>query len=76
MQSPAEKPTKTGEDYDRLDLNKMNDDELTAHKAKMDEGFYKHYKDPKSKNFVYDVEVPPQQKHERRVEELRRCGTG
>ena len=39
-----------------LDLNKLNDDELEAHKKVMDVGFFKNYKDPKSKDFVYEIE--------------------
>eukprot|EP01022_Parablepharisma_sp_SALTPOND_P033004 TRINITY_DN88025_c1_g1_i1.p4 TRINITY_DN88025_c1_g1~~TRINITY_DN88025_c1_g1_i1.p4 ORF type:complete len:198 (+),score=31.81 TRINITY_DN88025_c1_g1_i1:2250-2843(+) len=43
-------------DYDKTDLNKLDDNELAAHKKAMDQVFYKHYKDPKSKDFVYDLE--------------------
>ena len=43
-------------DYDTCDLNKLGEDELAAHKKKMDEVFYKNYKDPQSKEFVYEVE--------------------
>ena len=35
----------------------MNDEELEAHKKKMDAMYYKHYKDPKAEDFVYDLEV-------------------
>ncbi len=45
--------------YDSLDLNKLSDAELDAHKKKMDEVFFKHYKDPKAPDFVYDLEVSP-----------------
>ena len=44
-------------DYDNSDLNKLGDDELAAHKKKMDEVFFKNFKDPKSKEFVYEIEV-------------------
>ena len=40
-----------------LDLNKMNNEELDTHKKKMDELYYKNYKDPKAKDFVYEIEV-------------------
>ncbi len=43
-------------DYNKTDLNKLGDAELAAHKKKMDHMFYKNYKDPKSKDFVYDLE--------------------
>ena len=40
-----------------MDLNKLNDEELDAHKKKMDEVFIKNAKDPNSKEFVYDLQV-------------------
>ena len=48
--------TKDKVDYNNLDLNKLEDTALDAHKKKMDEVFYKHYQDPKSKEFVYELE--------------------
>ena len=43
-------------DYNRMDLNKLSDAELATHKKKMDEAYYKNFKDPKSENFIYDIE--------------------
>ena len=35
----------------------MSDEELEMHKKKMDTKFYQNYKDPKAKDFVYDIQV-------------------
>lgn len=44
-------------DYNKTDLNKLSDEELKEHKKRMDEMYYKNYRDPKSKDFVYEIEV-------------------
>jgi centrosomal protein CEP19 len=48
---------KDGIDYDKFDLNKLNDTELDLHKKKMDELFNKNHKDPTDEGFEYDIEV-------------------
>lgn len=52
-----EKAQPGAKDYGVIDLNKLTDEELDAHKKKMDEMFYKNYRDPKAQGFVYDIEV-------------------
>ena len=47
----------TGVDYNKFDLNKLEDNELQVYKTKMDEVYYKNYKDPKAKDFIYEIEV-------------------
>ena len=44
-------------DYNKYDLNKLNDEELDKHKKQMDETFNKHHIDPKDSRFKYDIEV-------------------
>ena len=44
-------------DYQNYDLNKLETEELNKHKEYMDELYFKNYKDPKAKDFVYDIEV-------------------
>ena len=44
-------------DYNKFDLNKLNDEELDEHKRRMDETFNKHHIDPKDERFKYDIEV-------------------
>eukprot|EP00826_Nyctotherus_ovalis_P023802 TRINITY_DN1830_c0_g1_i14.p1 TRINITY_DN1830_c0_g1~~TRINITY_DN1830_c0_g1_i14.p1 ORF type:complete len:167 (-),score=39.78 TRINITY_DN1830_c0_g1_i14:157-657(-) len=43
-------------DYNHTDLNKLDDEQLNQHKKKMDEVYFKNYKDPKAEGFVYDIE--------------------
>ncbi len=43
-------------DYNQYDLNKLSEEELAAHKKKMDELYFKNFTNPKAKGFVYDVE--------------------
>ena len=43
--------------YDKYNLNKLDDEELKVHKDKMEGLFLKNYKDPKDRGFVYDIEV-------------------
>ena len=43
-------------DYNQMDLNKLNDEELKLHKKKMDEVYKKNYKTPETEGFVYDIE--------------------
>ena len=55
-EAPKTKEVKEDIDYNKVDLNKLSDKELELHKKKMDEMYYKNYHDPKSKEFVYDIE--------------------
>ena len=50
------KPTKVNNDvdYDKLDLNKLDDSELNKHKKKMDVLFEKNFIKPNDPKFVYD----------------------
>mmetsp|Transcript_53845 Transcript_53845/g.125862 ORF Transcript_53845/g.125862 Transcript_53845/m.125862 type:complete len:283 (-) Transcript_53845:29-877(-) len=44
-------------DYDVVDLNKLSDEELNQHKARMDVQFLKNQRKPGDPDFVYDVQV-------------------
>eukprot|EP00826_Nyctotherus_ovalis_P041110 TRINITY_DN4106_c0_g3_i1.p1 TRINITY_DN4106_c0_g3~~TRINITY_DN4106_c0_g3_i1.p1 ORF type:complete len:239 (-),score=67.18 TRINITY_DN4106_c0_g3_i1:82-798(-) len=52
----AKQPQLAEFDYNKVDLNKLNNAELDAHKKKMDEAYYKNYRDPKAEDFIYDIE--------------------
>mmetsp|Transcript_71164 Transcript_71164/g.169899 ORF Transcript_71164/g.169899 Transcript_71164/m.169899 type:complete len:169 (+) Transcript_71164:34-540(+) len=53
----AATPTNQEVDYHQVNLNKLDDDELAQHKARMDISFRAHQTKPSDEGFVYDVRV-------------------
>ncbi|CAJ1352814.1 unnamed protein product [Effrenium voratum] len=57
MQSKVPEPPPGDIDYHEANLNKLPDDELMRHKARMNATFIAHQRKPGDDGFVYDVRV-------------------